>query len=282
MKVSIIFTAVFLMAMTIIGCKKDAPIRPDQLEAEYKLPQGDHPYDRTILDFYQKYGTFFLYKFNSKDFRWNITANIPYTADQADEAYVAPALEMLDKKLFSFYSEDLLKQVLPYKIILSSRIREIKTAYNGGLDTLERPVNSASSTSHFAFGMVSARLGQLNAAELKVMKGDLHQGFWMQAIYGGKLQVPPLFASSTDYSMVGEFSRKNYGVFVVRDNMTFKEDMGDYINAITSHSYQELEAQVFNTENDPRGRFFYKYKVIVNFYKAEYKIDLQAIGNAVN
>lgn len=283
MKSNTLFTVFFLALLVMTACKKEAPVQTDKFEPEYKLPQGDHPYDRSILDFYQKYGTYILYKFNSKDFRWNVTGNIPYVAEPGDEAYIAPALEALNKHLFSHYPEVFLKKALPYKIILSDKIRKvISDPQTGRVDTLDHPENTAGSISHLAFGHASSRLGQLSPEELLLMKGDLHREFWLQAIQTGKLDLAPLFLTATDYAMVNDFNKKDYGVFNISYTMAMMEDFGDYIRYIASHSYKEIEATLFNPVNDPKGRFFYKYKLIVDYYKTRYQIDLQAIGNAVN
>lgn len=283
MKSNILFTVFFFALLVVTACKKEAPIETDEFDPEYKLPQGDHPYDRSILDFYQKYGTYILYKFNSKDLRWNVTGNIPYVAEPGDEAYIAPALEALNKYLFSYYPEVFLKKALPYKIILSNKLCKIfKDPQTGLLDTLDHPENAASSVSHLAFGHASSRLAQLKPEELLLMKSDLHREFWLQAIHTGKLELAPLFPAATDYAMANDFNKKEYGVFNISYTTAMMSDFGDYLTYILSHSYKEMEATLFNPENDPKGRFFYKYKLIVDYYKIRYQVDLQAISDAAN
>ncbi|MNR49214.1 hypothetical protein D3C85_1685630 [compost metagenome] len=62
--------------------------------------------------------------------------------------------------------------------------------------------------------------------------------------------------------------------------MTARDDFMDYITAIVTHSASELEASIFLPENDPQGRFKFKYNAIINYYKAKYSLDLQSIGNS--
>ncbi|MCX2453640.1 hypothetical protein OQX61_20380 [Pedobacter sp. PLR] len=275
MKLKLLFPVLSFMIISILGCKKEPVIKPDTIQPEYQLPQGNHPYDHKILDFYNKYGTYILYKFSSKDFRWNITDDILYVADQGDQDYVEQSLDVLDKKLFSFYNEGFLKLTLPYKILLSSRIRVVKLP-----DTLATPIPAISTFSHFTFGQTSRRFSQLTDQELVDLKTDMHVAYWQQAINTKKMELPPSFAAATDYSMVMEFNKNQYGVFHYSNGMNATDDFLGYIAAIVTHTAEELENAVFTLDNDPEGRFRFKYNMITNYYKVKYNVDLQAIGNS--
>ncbi|HWW38754.1 hypothetical protein [Pedobacter sp.] len=265
-----------LVSMVMLSCKKETVIQPDTLLPEYTLPQGNHDYDTRIVNFKNKYGCYILYKFTDKDFQWNITNLIPYVADQGDENYITPALNALDTYLFHYYSDSFLKLALPYKIILSARIRKVDPSSK---DTLETPLSSVSSFSHFAFGHASSRLATLSADELKQMKADLHTEFWNQAVGTGKVEIPPIFAKSTDYMQVGSWNEKNYGVLgESTTGYTVYSDFAGYIQLIASNTASQLEQTLFLPENDPNGKYRLKYNAIVNYYKATYGIDLQAIG----
>jgi hypothetical protein len=100
MKLKKILYPLILLLMAA-GCKKEDAIVPDKIVPEYSLPQGNHPYDTQIVDFHNKYGCYILYKFTEKDFKWNITNNLLYTADQGDENYIAPALDALEINICS-------------------------------------------------------------------------------------------------------------------------------------------------------------------------------------
>lgn len=276
MKLKLLFPVLSLIIASTLGCKKEPAIQPDILQPEYKLPQGNHPYDSKIVDFYNKYGTYILYKFTEKDFRWDISDDIEYVADQGDQNYVGQSLDVIDKQLFGFYDESFLKISLPYKILLSSRIRALS-----GSDTLATPVNAVSIFSHLTFGQTSTRLSQLTPEELVELKADLHVAYWSQAINNSKVKLPPAFVAATDYSMVMEFNKKRYGVFDTHEGgVNVDSDLIDYIRQIVSHTRQELENTIFLTQNDPEGRYKYKYNAIINYYKSTYGVDLQFIGNS--
>ncbi|PTS97075.1 hypothetical protein DBR11_17885 [Pedobacter sp. HMWF019] len=258
------------------ACKKEAAIVPETIPLEYHLPQGNHPYDTQIVDFYHKYGCYILYKFSDKDFNWNISYTLPYVADQGDENYITPALTALDEYLFKYYNKDFLTKALPYKIILSSRIRALDQ-YG---DTLEPPVNVVSASSHFAFGRAGSSLAGMTEDELHQLKVDLHREFWNQAVSFNKVPLPPVFIAATNYSEVGNYNKQYYGVFVNANDYTATvySDFVQYIDLIASHTAEELEQTLFLPENDPNGKYKFKYITIINYYKQEYGIDLQAIA----
>jgi hypothetical protein len=276
MKLKLLFPVLSLIIASILGCKKESTIQPDILQPEYTLPQGNHPYDSKIVDFYNKYGTYFLYKFTEKDFRWNISDDIEYVADPGDQNYVGESLEIIDKQLFAFYNESFLKVSLPYKILLSSRVRALVMN-----DTLATPVNAVSTFSHLTFGQASSRLSQLTQEELRELKADLHVAYWSQAISNRKVKLPPAFVDATDYSLVMEFNKKRYGVFDTHEGgVNADSDFIDYIGVIVSNTSEQLENTIFLVQNDPAGRYRYKYNAIINYYKSTYGIDLQFIGNS--
>lgn len=265
-----------IVLFMVISCKKEARIISDQIVPEYSLPQGNHPYDTQILEFYNKYGCYILYKFSEKDFKWNVSNNLSYIAEQGDENYIAPALEALDKYLFKFYNTDFLKKALPYKIILSSKIREI-TYQN---DTLQTPVSCVSTISHIAFGQVDIRLTTLSASDLKAMKISLQKEFWLQAVAYGKIPLPQLFISATKYNEVFPWNKKNYGAFDNSPGLatTLYSDFASYINVIVSTTSEQLEKTLFLPANDPNGKYRLKYNIIINYYKQNYGVDLQLIA----
>ncbi|SMD05323.1 hypothetical protein [Pedobacter africanus] len=262
-----------LVLFLAISCKKETTIQPDEIKPFYTLPQGNHPYDHVIVDFYHTYGCYILYKFSETDFRWNIANNIPYEADQGDENYIAASIDALDQYLFKFYSADFLKKALPYKIILSAKISEIG-------DPQKTPVSSVSTSSHFAFGHAGSSLVSMTAQELKLMKGSLNKEFWTQAIIFNKIILPPAFVAATNYDNVMSFNKKNFGVFMSPDifSQTLQGDFLEYINIIATTTKEELERTLFLPVNDPNGKYKLKYNAVIDYYKQAYGIDLQAIA----
>lgn len=248
---------------------------PDEIKPAYSLPQGNHPYDQQIVDFYNTYGCYILYKFSETDFKWDITKNLSYQAAQGDENYIEQSLTALDKYLFSTYPKAFLKIALPYKILLSSSIKEVN---NSGV--IDVPVNSISTVSHFAFGRAGSSLTTMTENELKVLKMDLHQAFWSQAIAFNKVTLPPAFVAATNYDNVYPWTKALYGVFMADGDFSTNlyGDFLGYINACVSKTPQELEQSLFLPQNDPAGKYRLKYNMIIKYYKQVYNIDLQTIA----
>lgn len=268
------FIYLLFIILFATGCKKEAAIESaTEFKPFYTLPQGNHPYDEAIMDFYHTYGCYILYKFSEADFKWNINSYSPYyTAEQGDENYITQSLTALNQYLFKFYTTDFLKKALPYKILLSSKI----TRNNSSIITT---INSFSTSSHFAFGRAGSSLAGMTEAELKTLKGDLNREFWTQAITYDKIALPPLFVSATNYSIVTAANRRTHGVFtLVSGQQTLKGDFLDYINNIVMLTPQQWEQTVFTATNDPAGKFRQKYNAIINYFKEKYGVDLQAIS----
>ncbi len=276
MKINLL-TYFLLLVLFFSGCSKEENLKVEEIPPLYVLPQGNHPYDKTIVDFYNTYGTYILYKFTEKDFRWNINSNILFTGTEADENYVEPALATLDKYLFKLYPTDFLKKALPYKIMLASRIRSVT------ITSIEQIVddynNTASSFSQLSFGHTGSTLSTLTDAQLKVMKAELNREFWRQAITLNKIEMPPVFLAATNYDLVTLANRRTYGVFtLIGQTQTRYGDFVDYMYNIALKTPQEWEQTVFIASNDPAGKFRLKYNAIISYYKEKYGIDLQAIS----
>lgn len=274
-KIKIIFLTLF--TISVLGACKEAVLQPsEQQPQQYSLPQGNYPFDQRIVDFHKKYGTYILYKFTEKDFRWNFTTPLSYSGIPADPDRVEKALNFLDKELFGYYNEELLKQLLPFKFMLSKEIRWLNVTPG---DPDPGPIDAVCSESHVAFGHVDPRWESFSEQKIRAVKGSLHGTFWQSAIERKKIEKAPNFMKGIDYSNVGSWNYRGLGIFDSKSNRAHL-DLGDYIARITSHTLAELEALYFNPEFDPTGIYREKYEALIAFYKQNYKIDLQAIGDA--
>ena len=62
---------IVLLAGLVSSCEKSEDIpTPSGIEEGYHMPQGNNPFDATIMGYYEKYGSCFLYKFTDKDTYW--------------------------------------------------------------------------------------------------------------------------------------------------------------------------------------------------------------------
>ena len=272
-KIRLLFVSL-LVVMILGSCKKEL-LKADDSQPMYILPQGDHAFDQYIVDFHQKYGTYILYQFNDADFRWDFTRNIPFVGTAGDPERVAASLTFLKDEFFGFYAEDLFKKMVPYKIMLCKKITPLEPSSEVPLAGL---ADAVWSQSHIAFGHVDKRWDGFSEQQKKQAKGAIHGAFWAAAAGGNKIQIAPDFIEGIPYSYLHENNYKMYGVFAVPTNQY--KDLYEYISRITSHTKAELEEKFFNPQFDPTGVYQRKYNDLISFYKINYKIDLQAIGDA--
>ena len=135
-------SVVFLICSVwlLIGCQDDEdPIIPREAgEKSYQLPQGNHDYDPTIVEWYNKYHFYVLYRFEKKDVYWNNTVwtegfnelhSGELLAAPADERYVGSQLEVLQNSLIDIYPDSLL-ECMPLKILLCSELWKTKYTYH--------------------------------------------------------------------------------------------------------------------------------------------------------
>ncbi|WAC41045.1 hypothetical protein [Pedobacter sp. SL55] len=140
-----IYLNILLALLALVGtssCKKEKEVlQPSDIDVTYNVPQGSNAFDQTIVNYYEKYGSYLLYKFNERDAYWTPTGwkkpvvsaagNWSVGADliAAEESAIPAQLDLLDKSLFILYPQSFLKQFLPVKILLCSKVDSIYTAY---------------------------------------------------------------------------------------------------------------------------------------------------------
>jgi len=112
--------------MSIVSCQKESPLVVSEpgTNVFYQLPQGNHPYDDEIVEFYKNYNCFILYKFSEADYNYNWTASVTTTlsVESADTMYISDALKYLHRNLFDIYPKQFLKETMPFSILLASKI----------------------------------------------------------------------------------------------------------------------------------------------------------------
>lgn len=274
-----VHTAVYalLMLITLASCKKENDIIKNDDDARmYQLPQGNEPYDQQIMEFYKKYNSVILYKYNQADFTYNFTGltEVNISAPAAGPNGIQETIDFLQQQLISKYPEEFLQKNLPFKILLASKILKKRESFP--FDTLELP--AAAGYSNITFGL-TGRLSGLSHETADSARGGLHGALWLKGLLSGNIKVPPTFTpANTGYSPDPNHMR-DMGFFFYRLGGTEYQDVADYITVITGHHKTWLDANVFTPSFDPKGNFKRKYNLVINYYKTQYNVDLQAIGN---
>lgn len=273
---------VAMFSMALISCKKkEADLTPSAIEVQYKLPQGNHDYDPTLVSLNQRYGTFFLYKWTAVDFAANPVYtsggfNEIYTADNADEAYVGKLLTFIQKNWLNHYSDAFLKANLPYKVLFAQNMR-LKSSPTTKYTVL-------SNYNQITVSNVSADFDAMTAAQKKTYVNTLHTEFFNFIFNRGKVDIPLAFTTVTNYTAAATatnyYSLGYVSVLVALQGDKLNRDFLSYIALITSRTKAELDASILSPTTDTSGLIRKKYDIIINYYKTKYNVDLQAIGNA--
>lgn len=307
-------TLLFLFASVFMGCKKEAEVlTPSETpEKTWVLPQGDHPFDQRIQNYYDRFGSFLLYKFTDQDVYWSISTDVQnYRTIPADEAYVSQQLDLLDKTFFSNYQDSTLRKYLPIKVFLCSSVRVGTTvpqvnAFLMGTNE-SNTVTGIAMGGYQSFAVNWGRKAVLSINTPKdstlIFKNDVNFSFLKMGNITGKMGKSEAFLSSSDYTTtlpatptvptagtpVVERYKRGFigpGTTIPTPNV----DWYAYLRAITSTPYADLINSttpitdatyngILNGLKDPNGLIKKKYNLMVDFYKQQYNIDLQAIGN---
>lgn len=279
-----------LLLTGIFACKREAAPDPSGEKYGYQLPQGNHPYDDAIVAFYKKYHCYILYKYTPVDFKYAITTSLGDTSWLPDPADVEPALNFLLQECLQLYPDSFLLQVLPDRILLPARIDSLISIAEFGKPVVFKHVNSvgfATTDYMMAFGWANHQLPQQTPAQLKMLRGWLHQNLWKRAYNARQLEMPDSFALySPDYRNMNEADfyaagmvARIYDAYKMPNSYSLGRDFTDFIAAITSKSAAELESTVLSPAVDVSGLIRLKRGIILRYYQRKYGIDLQAIGN---
>lgn len=285
----------------ISACDKENELKPtEQIEYGFHVPQGEHDYDSRIVDWKDRCNFFILYDFSPRDIYWSVTgwreakenvgtsSSYPWVAGikaiVADQNYVGEQLDLLESQFLRFYPDTMLHRCMPLKVLLCSELNEIN---NQGVVTFAPFLNGYD---YVAMNWGTNDILNMTVEDRNTFRVKANEVFLMRLKDNEKTQQTDDFYKET-----------NYTDYVTQDNMyergfltpsqSQSTDWMRYVNAIISMTYEELTMPtsagdtsnkgILNKEcKDTKGLINKKYNIIINHYKANYGVDLQAIGNA--
>lgn len=275
-----------LLLCIFISCHKEAPLVAGEPADFYKLPQGNQPYDDSIVAFYQKYGSYILYRFTEKDLTYDYSRYLTVRGTEANPAYIKNTLDYFKSQCLDFYPESFLKKTIPFKIILAAAIDTFSLVNETRPTPLIRSLTGfCASGNMLAIGWADSTLLQQSSARLKQLRGFMHRSYMEQAIQSGAMDVPAAFMKymPPTYNEVVGKERANGIIESVGDlapsRRTVMWDFTCYVCAITGHTKAELDATILSPAYDVKGLIKLKYDVVIRFFQNTYGVDLQAIGN---
>lgn len=176
---------------------------------DYELPQGKNSAaDQTIMQYYEKYGSYFLYEFTDKDFEWSLvnTSTVgddTYRYDAIDPAKVPNLLTAIQKGWLDFYTDDFLKKALPYRVLLAEDVQIRERTFDWStweyvFDWVNKP--SRHIANQMALGNIDDEWDNLSAYDKRSFKSYVQTDFLQYCVEQGLITIPDEFYAVSDYS----------------------------------------------------------------------------------
>jgi hypothetical protein len=302
-----------MLTVALFSCtKKEAALTPSKENQGYTVPQGSNDYDATIVNFYNKFGTYLLYDFTDKDTYWTpngwknatLSATTPglwsngYEVTKADPLFVKKQLTLLDSTWFRFYSDKFLDEFLPVKIMLCSKVDSVYPIFNFTTTPITynkgvKPVAAWYNYDNICVNNASLSIDTMKAADKKTYLAKVNLIF-IQSMIGRKLvKANTSFAGIANYTTTLNTTALRYAQgIIVHVSATADLDWGAYMQAMVSTSEANLNVNTPNTDatfkgilhatKDVNGKIRSRYNIVRNYYITHYNVDLQAIGNLAN
>jgi hypothetical protein len=274
-----------LLLCIFSSCHKEASPVPDKVPDFYTLPQGNQPYDDSIVAFHQKYGSYILYKFTQRDLTYSYNYYLPVTYGPANPAWIKNTLAYFRSECLDFYPESFLQKTMPFKIMLAAYF---DSSYVLGevITPMGRALTGFCATrGTLGIGWTDSTLSQQSPARLKQLRGFLHRSYMQQAVLSGAIEIPAAFKKYSPDSYLPFGGNEPAGGMIEGISAALGKDanvvwdFSCYICAITGHTKAELDATILNPAYDTKGLIQLKYNAVINFYRDNYGVDLQAVGN---
>ncbi|WP_343671691.1 hypothetical protein [Chitinophaga sp.] len=305
------FPIYILLLLSLAACtKKEDQLTPSESLA-YTLPQGNHDYDTTIMDYYKKYGTYLLYRFSDKDAYWTPTGwknayydsarsnwNIGFTAQQAEEAYIGKQLQMIQRLWFRYYSDKFLKEFLPVKVLLCSKVDSSWLGYDFSTTPITfflkyKEVGAWYNYDNISVNFGSAKVETMTATDSGYMTWKISQAFLSEIFALKPITPTDDFNKLTNYTTKFTTQAQAYSAGSISDyyNTSAQNDWNRFmlvmvscseamLNKAEAPSYSATNTGILNPLKDTSGKIKKRYDMVRNYFITNYNVDLQAIGNA--
>ena len=279
---------VFLFALLFLGaCAEDKEIGEIQItDPDYVLPQGGNAAaDEVILKLYEKYNTYFLYKYKEKDIEWTQTALWAYyDYEPIDPNDVVNLLNLLEITWFDLYDAEVLKRMMPYRIFLTGMLKEdIGSWWENWVDIPARYLEN-----QIAINKVEKDVADMSAAEKREFKSYLQATFLEYCVAYGVITIPDEFYAGSDYtkSYASSSEEAREWGFVYNPKTDSEWSYDTYQITSTDDVNAYLASLVYRTTGEWAEDLEYplireKYQILVNCLKEQYGIDICKIGNTV-
>ena len=292
MKQSILY---IVLALTLAACGNEDPVKPtngsEEIVGPHTLPQGNHPYDKTIREVYDKTGSLLLYKFSDTDFAWGSTQSFLWSKNRMqdegylyalpEEAQVGEQVSLLKTQFLDLFPTEFLKKHLPLRILLCGKLFYLEGGYTE-VPTEEdyKRINAFEGYEYFAVNWGSSELPQMTKEQKDQFRQDMCT-LLLRRIYpdvnkgAARESIPQAFTAVSAYGSNIEGSLAE-GFLNSAHKSSEREDWFDYLKTIVSTPLAKLEASDGVLSHELVRR---KYDIVIRYFKEQFNVDLQRIGN---
>lgn len=307
-----LINAISLLLLSVIcfGCgKEEAQLLPTEGNEGYTLPQGNHDYDTRILNYYKKYGTYFLYEFSDKEAYWtpsgykNAVKQGQYWSDgfemkAADQGFIGQQLDLFESQCLNLYSEKFLKAFLPSKILLCSEVDSIYNEFDFSTSPATVVKGMTSVAAWYNYNNLLLNYGNskvltITPAEKKLYLAKVNLSLINSITEAKKTAPSTAFAGSANYAIAPTSDADAYAKGMLTpyyNGPTATSDWYLYLQAMVSFSEDNLNRMpdswdtsftgILNPAKDVNGIIKRRYDLVRNYFRENYNVDLQLIGNA--
>lgn len=288
-----VLLAAFTMFFAASCSDEDTPeanTTPEPVWSNASLPQGNHDYDKTILELNKRYGILPLYRFDKKDYEWNVTSHNTWSYDSirdrtnggievevADTNYVADLLALLQQSVLQFFPDSMVTKIFPMKVLLANTITNVSSTFTGKTpESQKTKENCYSGYDFLIFAGANSSTASMTTAQRYKYKSDAMEMIFDRAVSNGNITYPAEFATVSTYS--NETINRGYQAlgFFSSYVPTPSYDFQLYLENIVSMTTATMTSRYLNRY----PRIKQKYDIVVSYMKEQYGIDLVAIADA--
>ena len=294
-------------ALLFSGCATEDDITPNidttpEYEELLKVTESSSEIDKTIYEWYQKYNTAFLYKFEDNDFSWLWTSKFNRTyvkfdpTNEEDMAMLEKQLSYIQSKLLDMYDEETLKNALPYKVFLVKELRSTANVTSSLSSTWVLAVSNGQDAMMIGY---LKKTSPFTASNFETELGAVFGGFFFAKmpikptkfmetrpkLLANLVTIPLDAQMSADLEIEPDFENDNHEANVCGyiigylpthvQAPTEAQDYADYLTFLTKKPGSEIR-QITNFY----WRVAYRATLFMEFYKEAFGEDLIATQNA--
>lgn len=292
------------------SCKKDEKLQPSENSQGYTLPQGNNDFDKTIGNYFDRYGSYLLYKFSDRDAYWTPSGwkntryneatkawTVGFLVQPAEEQHISKQLDLIQTCWFGYYSDTFLKTFLPAKILLCAAVDSSYLTYDFSTTPATIVKSDKKVGAWFNFDNICVNYGSNAIENMTGLDSGTFiykvNNMFMRNIFARKPIDPPAdFVKVTSYttSFTTQPAAYDAGAITNYYGSGPVQDWEEYILAMTGYPESVLNTSapnttksfvgILNPTKDRFGKIRQRYNIVRNYFINNYQVDLQRIGNA--